>query len=280
MKLVNTRTFAGAEGAIGRVEGDELAVLTTPWPDLDAFLRAGAAWQDLADAAVLDRRPLATSVLLPTIVRPGKVWAIGLNYRTHIEEMGRVVPTEPVVFIKVGSAVVGHDDEVRRPAIARDMVDFEGEVAVVIARTAASVTEADAWSHVAGITACDDVTARDVQEATGNFSLAKSLDTFCPLGGCLTTVDEYDQPDDIGLETIVDGQTRQASRTSDLLFPIPFLISWLSHRTTLHPGDVISTGTPAGVGHPEGRYLQPGMTVEVRVEGVLPLVNRIADDQP
>ncbi len=292
MKLVNTtgRSEGGhgedlqpgthGVGIIGRVEGDEVALLATPWSDIDAFLRSGGAWRDLAQAPVTRRQPLAATRLRPPIVRPGKVWAVGLNYRTHIAEMGRVVPADPVVFIKVTSAVVGSGDEVRRPSIARDKVDFEGEVAVVIGRTASSVSEAEAWTYVAGISACDDVTARDVQEASGNFGLAKSFDTFCPLGGSLTTLGEYPDPDDIGLETIVDGEVRQASRTSDLLFSVPFLISWLSRHTTLQPGDVISTGTPAGVGHPEGRYLQPGTTVEVRVEGVLPLVNRIAADHP
>jgi 2-keto-4-pentenoate hydratase/2-oxohepta-3-ene-1,7-dioic acid hydratase in catechol pathway len=275
VRLVNTH-----EG-IGRVEGDEIVVVQMPFPDIGALLAAPAeatsTLEAVARATVVRRLPLAGTPLLATIPRPGKVWAVGLNYRTHIAEMGRVVPPDPVVFVKVTSAVVGTGDDVKRPAIAPDKVDFEGEVAVVIGRQASSVDEAEAWSYVAGVTACDDVTARDVQEASGNFGLAKSFDTFCPLGAGLTTLDEYADPDDIGLETVVDGETRQQSRTSDLLFSVPFLVSWLSRHTTLWPGDVISTGTPAGVGHPQGRYLQPGSTVEVRVEGVLPLVNRIVD---
>jgi len=274
VKLVNT-TLDG--GRIGRVEGDEIVLLGVPWPDLGALLEAGVPLDELAGAPAAARHPLAGTPLRPTVPRPGKVWAVGLNYRTHIAEMGRVVPPDPVVFVKVGSSVTGPDQPIRRPAIAPDKVDFEGEVAIVIGRVAHAVDEADGWHHVAGITACDDVTARDVQEASGNFGLAKSFDTFCPLGGGLTTLDEYADPDDIGLETIVDGELRQRSRTSDLLFPVPFLVSWLSRHTTLFPGDVISTGTPAGVGHPQGRYLQPGSTVEVRVEGVLPLVNRVAE---
>jgi 2-keto-4-pentenoate hydratase/2-oxohepta-3-ene-1,7-dioic acid hydratase in catechol pathway len=280
MKLVST------DGGVGRVDGEEIAVLDTPWAHLGGLLAAtpggpgSSGLEALAAAPVKHRLPLAGTPLLPVVPRPGKVWAVGLNYRTHIAEMGRVVPADPVVFVKVTSSVVGPGDAVRRPVLAPDRVDFEGEVAVVIGRRASSVAEADAWSYVAGITACDDVTARDVQEASGNFGLAKSFDTFCPLGASLATPDEYADPDDVGLETIVDGQTRQRSRTSDLLFPVPFLVSWLSRHTTLEPGDVISTGTPAGVGHPEGRYLQPGSTVEIRVEGVLPLVNGIADADP
>lgn len=274
MKIVNS------PNGIARVEGDELAVLETPWPHLGALLADGGELDTLASTPVRDRLPIAGTPLLPTIPRPGKVWAIGLNYRRHIEEMGRVLPGEPVVFIKVTSAVVGPGDAIARPPLAPDKVDFEGEVAVVIGRRASSVREADAWSYVAGITACNDVTARDVQEATGNFGLAKSFDTFCPLGASLTTLEDYRDPDDIGLQTLTTAagrqELRQDSRTADLLFPVPYLVSWLSRRTTLEPGDVISTGTPAGVGHAVGRYLADGDSVEVRVQGVLPLANPVA----
>jgi 2-keto-4-pentenoate hydratase/2-oxohepta-3-ene-1,7-dioic acid hydratase in catechol pathway len=180
-----------------------------------------------------------------------------------------------MVFIKVTSAVVGSGTRVALPPTAPDRVDFEGEVAVVIGRRASSVRAADAWSHVAGITACDDLTARDVQRGTGNFGLAKSFDGFCPLGASLVTLDEYADPDDIGLTTLVDGEVRQEARTTDLVFGVPELVEYLSRHTTLEPGDVISTGTPAGVGEPEGRFLAAGSVVEVRVERVLPLVNEV-----
>src|SRR5439155_16458277 len=126
-------------------------------------------------------------------------------------------------FVKVTSSVVASGAVVRLPQAAAAKVDFEGEVAVVIGRRAASVAAADAWSHVAGITACDDVTARDVQRGTGNFGLAKSFDTFTPLGGSLVTVDEYDDPDDIGLRTVVDGRERQSARTADLVHGVAAL---------------------------------------------------------
>jgi 2-keto-4-pentenoate hydratase/2-oxohepta-3-ene-1,7-dioic acid hydratase in catechol pathway len=115
-----------------------------------------------------------------------------------------------------------------------------------------------------------------VQFGTGNFGLAKSFDTFTPLGGSLVTVDEYDDPDDIGLTTRVDGEVRQDARTNDLVFPVPALIAYLSRHTTLEPGDVISTGTPAGVGVVDGRFLRQGSVVDIRVERVLPLVNEVA----
>jgi 2-keto-4-pentenoate hydratase/2-oxohepta-3-ene-1,7-dioic acid hydratase in catechol pathway len=260
---------------IARVEGDELVVLDVPWPDLGAVLRDQETLAGLAIAPARERRPVAGAELRPPILRPGKVWAIGLNYKAHIEETGRETPAEPVVFIKVTSAVVGSGTPVRLPPIAPDKVDFEGEVAVVIGRRATRVDEATAWSHIAGITACNDLSARDVQYSTNNFGLAKSFDGFSPLGGSLATPDEYGDADDIGLITLVNGQTRQSARSSDLLFDVPFLVSWLSRFTTLEPGDVISTGTPAGVGHPEGRYLGAGDTVEIQVERVLPLVNTL-----
>jgi 2-keto-4-pentenoate hydratase/2-oxohepta-3-ene-1,7-dioic acid hydratase in catechol pathway len=260
---------------IGRVEDGGVALLDVPWPDLGAVLAEHEAFDVLGSAPVRRRAGVDEVVLRAPVPRPGKVWAVGLNYRAHAAETGREPPTEPMVFIKVTSSVVGGGVSIRLPAAAPDKVDFEGEVAIVIGRRATSVAEADAWSHVAGITACNDVSARDVQRGTGNFGLAKSFDTFTPLGGSVVTVDEYDDPDDIGLTTLVDGEVRQDGRTDDLVFPVPALIAYLSRHTTLEPGDVISTGTPAGVGEPHGRFLRPGSVVDIRVERVLPLVNDI-----
>jgi len=262
-------------GGIGRLEDGGVALLDGPWPDLGAALTDLGSLAPLASAPVRSRSELADVVLRSPVTRPGKVWAVGLNYRSHAAETGRDLPTEPMVFIKVTSAVLGSGAAVALPAAAPHRVDFEGEVAVVIGRRASSVAAADAWAHVAGITACDDLTARDVQRGTGNFGLAKSFDGFCPLGGSLVTPDEYDDPDDIGLTTLVDGEVRQDSRTTDLVFGVPELVEYLSRHTTLEPGDVISTGTPAGVGEPEERFLAAGSTVEVRVERVLPLVNEV-----
>jgi 2-keto-4-pentenoate hydratase/2-oxohepta-3-ene-1,7-dioic acid hydratase in catechol pathway len=267
--------LATTAAGIARVEGDELAVLDVPWPDLGAVLRDQESLMSLAIAPVRERRPVTGAELRAPVLRPGKVWAIGLNYRSHIEETGREQPAEPMVFIKVTSAVVGSGVPVRLPPTAPSKVDFEGEVAVVIGRRATNVDEVAAWTHVAGITACNDLSARDVQYSTNNFGLAKSFDGFCPLGGSLATPDEYADADDVGLITLVNGEQRQAGRSSDLLFDVPYLVSWLSRYTTLEPGDVISTGTPAGVGHPEGRYLGGGDTVEIRVERTLPLVNTL-----
>lgn len=181
-----------------------------------------------------------------------------------------------MVFVKVTSSMLAPGGTIRLPAAAPGQVDFEGEVAVVVGRRATAVRAAAAWAHLAGVTACNDVSARDVQFRTENFGLAKSFDTFCPLGGSLVTVDEYDDPDDIGIATDVDGERRQDDRTRNLLFSIPEIVEYLSRYTTLEPGDVITTGSPAGAGIADGRYLRDGSVVEVRVEHVLPLVNRVA----
>jgi 2-keto-4-pentenoate hydratase/2-oxohepta-3-ene-1,7-dioic acid hydratase in catechol pathway len=270
MQLVTTAA------GIGRVEGDEVALLDVPFPDLGAVLWAHESLEPLDGAPVHERRALDRVVLRAPIPRPGKVWAIGVNYRSHAAETGREPPAVPIVFVKVTSAVTGSNQAIHLPAAAPTNVDFEGEVAIVIGRRATAVRAADAWAHVAGITACDDVTARDVQRGTGNFGLAKSFDTFCPLGGSLVTVDEYANPDDIELTTIVDGEQRQHARTSDLIFGVPELVEYLSAHTTLEPGDVISTGTPSGVGMVDERFLAVGSRVEIRVERVLPLVNEVA----
>jgi len=253
---------------VGRVEGDEIALLDTPATPLGVV--------DVPPTAtVRSRVPLANATLLSPVPRPGKVWAIGLNYRAHAAESGREPPEVPMVFVKVTSSVVGTGVDIVLPRIASTQVDYECELAVVIGRRASSVRAADAWSYVAGVTACNDVSARDVQFTTNNFGLAKSFDTFTPLGGCLTTLDEYDDVDDVGVRTLVNGEERQSSRTSDMVFSVGELVEYLSAHTTLEPGDVISTGTPAGVGMASGRFLAPGDTVEVQVDGVIPLVNGV-----
>ena len=269
MQLVTTTD------GIGRLEGSEVALLDLPEPDLSALLWARGSLVGVATAGERRRLSLADTTLLSPVPRPGKVWAIGLNYHSHARETGREAPAEPMVFIKTTSSVVAHGTSIVLPAAAPSSVDFEGEVAVVIGRRASSIRAEDAWSHVVGITACNDVTARDVQSGTGNFGLAKSFDTFTPLGTTLTTIDAYADPDDIGLETLVNGERRQHARTTDLVHDVGAVLAYLSRYTTLEPGDVVSTGTPSGVGVVTGTFLAPGDVVEIRVEGVAPLVNDV-----
>jgi len=252
----------------GRVEGEEVALLEAPTTPLGVL--------DVPPTATVRARiPLADAQMLAPVPRPGKVWAVGLNYRAHAAESGREPPAVPMVFIKTTQSVVGTGADIVLPRIAPEQVDYECELAVVIGRRATSVAAADAWSYVAGITGCNDVSARDVQFSTNNFGLAKSFDTFTPLGASLVTLDEYDDPDDVGVRTLVNGEQRQASRTSDMVFSVGELIEYLSAHTTLEPGDVISTGTPEGVGMATGSFLAAGDVVEVQVDGVISLVNRV-----
>ncbi len=199
-------------------------------------------------------------------VMPGKLIAVGMNYREHIAEFGRKVPTEPVLFMKPSSAVIGTNANIVYPAISAQ-VDFEAELAVVIGKTARNVEPHGAMKMVLGYTCGNDVTARDLQTRDGQWTRAKSFDSFCPLGPWLETgVD----PHDLQIECRVNGKVRQLSRTSSMIFDPAFLISFVSRVMTLNPGDVILTGTPSGVGP-----LEIGDMVEVQIEGIGILRNSV-----
>ncbi|WP_453962235.1 fumarylacetoacetate hydrolase family protein [Amorphus suaedae] len=221
---------------------------------------------------------------------PGTLYAAGMNYRDHLVEMKTPVPTEPFVFIKGVASVAGPGDDIVRPEGHGDMVDWEGELAVVIGRECHKVAEGDALDCVAGYMASNDVSARDwvaaVQATPGVFEpimnwdrnvLGKGFPTFCPLGPALVTADEIPDPQDLKLETRIDGETVQSSHTGNMVFPIARLIAHLSYWLVLRPGDVILTGTPAGVGvgrNPK-RFLQPGQIVEVEIERIGKIVNTV-----
>jgi 2-keto-4-pentenoate hydratase/2-oxohepta-3-ene-1,7-dioic acid hydratase in catechol pathway len=201
-------------------------------------------------------------------LHPTKIVCIGANYRAHIAEMGKVVPEEPVLFMKPPTALVSAGEAiVRPPGYLR--VDFEGELALVIGRRARRIPAASALDHILGLTIVNDVTVRDLQDKDGQWTRAKGFDTFCPLGPAIVRgVD----PTDLRITTRVNGETRQDSRTSDLIFPVPFLIEFISRVMTLEPGDVISTGTPSGVGN-----LAPGDRVAVEIEGIGILENPVIE---
>jgi 2,4-didehydro-3-deoxy-L-rhamnonate hydrolase len=218
---------------------------------------------------------LAGARLDPVVPKPRMIWAIGVNYGAHAAEMGRTTVAVPTVFVKSPLTLVGDGDDVVVPPHVTQP-DYEGEVALVIARDCRDVPEADALDVVAGVTVANDVSARDHQYVTSQFSWSKSFDTFCPLGPQLVTLDEVD-PFDLRLETRVNGELRQQGTTADLLTSIPAIVAHLSQGCTLQAGDVILTGTPAGVGH--GRtpptYLQDGDVVEITIAGVGTLTNPI-----
>jgi 2,4-diketo-3-deoxy-L-fuconate hydrolase len=203
----------------------------------------------------------------PVVPRPAQVFAIGLNYRAHAIESGLPIPEVPLVFTKFRSSIAAPFGEV---PVVTPQVDWEVEVTAVIGRTAHNVAVADGWSYVAGLTAAQDYSARDVQLASTppQFSLGKSFPAFLPLGPLLVTVDEFDDPDDVGLQCLVNGRLRQSSSTADLVFSVPTLVAYLSSICTLFPGDLILTGTPAGVGlgMKPPMFLAPGDEVVTRVD--------------
>jgi len=214
-------------------------------------------------------------------VSPCAIFAIGLNYRRHAEEVGRPLPVHPMIFMKPASAVQNPGDPILLPRTLRsDEVDYEGELAVVIGRTCKNVRRENALEHVLGYTIANDVSARDWQYrfGGGQFCQGKSFDTFCPLGPVLVTADEVPDPGHLALRTFVNGELRQDSSTSDLIFDVPALIAFLSASKTLLAGTVILTGTPSGVGAAAKppRFLQPGDTVSIEIESLGTLTNPVA----
>lgn len=202
-------------------------------------------------------------------VTPSKIVAIGLNYADHAAEGNRELPKEPMLFIKPSTAVIGPDDEIIYPPQSANL-HHEGELAIVIGKPAKNVPIERARSHVLGYTCANDVTARDLQRRDVQFTRGKGFDTFAPLGPWIITGAEFD-PSDLAIQTRVNSEVRQNSRTSRLIFNCDYLISFISSVMTLLPGDVISTGTPAGVGP-----MHPGDVVEVEIENIGCLRNTIA----
>ncbi|GAA4578413.1 fumarylacetoacetate hydrolase family protein [Planotetraspora phitsanulokensis] len=213
-----------------------------------------------------ERYPLAeVRVVAPML--PSKVVAIGRNYADHAKEMGNEAPAEPIVFLKPSTSVIGSGEAIAYPEKLTERVDFEGELAVVIGRLCREVPVERAYDVIFGYTCANDVTARDLQSKDGQWTRAKGFDTFCPLGPWIET--DLD-PSDLALTTSVNGELRQSARTSLLLHDIPALIAHVTAFMTLLPGDVILTGTPAGVGP-----LSVGDEVSVGIEGIGTLTNRV-----
>ena len=211
-----------------------------------------------------------TERLGPPIVRPSKIVCVGLNYSDHADEMGLGHPAEPVFFLKATSALAGPNVEIIIPRDS-EKTDWEVELAVVIGRRAAYVTEADALSHVAGYVLHNDVSERAYQlERGGTWDKGKGCDTFAPLGPWLVTPDEIPDHTKLRIWLTVNGQPKQDGNTANLIFRLPFLISYVSQFMTLLPGDVLSTGTPAGVGTglKPPQYLHPGDVVELGIDGL------------
>lgn len=215
---------------------------------------------------------LADVTLGAPIPRPCNSIAIGLNYKDHAAEADMELPENPMVFTKFPSCIVGPTATVE---MRGDMVDYEGELVVVIGKQGKDIAEADAYDHIAGFTIGQDISDRPAQfmAKPAHFALGKSFDTYGPLGPWVVSCDEFADPNDLGLTTVIDGEERQNARTSSLIFDVPFLVSFLSHIMTLQVGDLIWTGTPEGIGFTSGNLLTDGQVITTEIEGIGALVN-------
>ncbi|HEV7656791.1 MAG TPA: fumarylacetoacetate hydrolase family protein [Mycobacteriales bacterium] len=253
-----------------RLPADVPAVLAGGPVVLDQLRRAvGAAGEDA-------RHRVADVELLAPVPRPGKIVAVGLNYRDHAEETGDAIPEAPVVFAKFPSSVTGPYADIVHPADSTRL-DYEGELGVVIGRRCRHVEEADAPGVIGGYLVLDDVSARDVQNRNSQWTLGKSYDTFAPIGPAVVTPDEVGDPQALDISTHVNEEPRQKSNTRNMIFGVYELVSRISAVCTLEPGDIIATGTPGGVGigfDPE-RLLAVGDVVRVTVQGIGTIANRV-----
>jgi 2-keto-4-pentenoate hydratase/2-oxohepta-3-ene-1,7-dioic acid hydratase in catechol pathway len=254
-----------------RRDGDELVILDGT-SDVLGLAMSGAS----SGAAEKERVALSEAVLLaPTV--PAQIVIVGLNYRSHVEEIGQPIPEAIIFVVSEGRAAsAGPETPIVLPAEAPAQVDYEGEVAIVIGREARDVDPASAWTYIAGVTAANDVSARDVQRAgyaKGDYTTAKTFPSFKPLGPGLITGDEARGT--LAITTMVNGELRQNADTDDLIFAIPEIVAKVSKTVTLHQGDVILTGSPAGVGLVKGQFLSIGDVVEVTVGALPPLRNAV-----
>ncbi|MCI8464666.1 MAG: fumarylacetoacetate hydrolase family protein [Lachnospiraceae bacterium] len=248
MKLVRF-VYQGAE-ALGTLKGEEIS------------LCEGSLFGELKETGMVIK---AAEVHFLPPVKPEKVLCVGLNYMDHVVESKVEKPELPVIFSKGPGTVIGARDEIRYPVKMSKRVDYEGELAVVIGKTARDVEEGEAAAYILGYTCANDVTARDLQTDINQWTVAKGFDTFCPLGPCIAT--DLD-PGNLEIRLTLNGEERQHSNTRHLLFKPTYLVSYLSHIFELHPGDVILTGTPEGIGP-----MEIGDMVTVEIEGIGALTN-------
>ena len=235
--------------------------------------RAASRTAELEAAGAAQRR--ADVRLGPPVPDPGKIICLGLNYRDHAEETGQEIPGAPMWFAKFANSLTGSSQPIVLPATHAEYVDYEAELALVIGRTAKSVVTEEALSYLAGAMPFNDVSARDLQLQNPLWTSGKAIDTFAPCGPALVTLDEIDDLGALQLRTRINGEVLQRGTTANLIFGPADLIAWLSRTITLLPGDIIATGTPAGVGAAQGRFLRDGDTVEIEIDGLGTLVNPV-----
>jgi 2,4-diketo-3-deoxy-L-fuconate hydrolase len=248
-----------------RIDGDRAVPL--PGRLIDHLCRVPA--QTSEEPVALDEAKLAAPVR-----RPGKVVCLGLNYADHAKEAGQEAPESPLLFSKVSTSVIGPGDPIVIPR-GEVNVDYEAELAVVIGSPGRHLTPEQAMDVVGGFTCFDDVSERIGQFADGQWFRSKSHDTFAPIGPWIVTPDELGDPHSLAISCTVNGEVRQDSNTSQMIFPIPEIVAHCSAAFTLEPGDVIATGTPPGVAMATGKWLAPGDEVTIEIEGIGPLTNPV-----
>jgi 2-keto-4-pentenoate hydratase/2-oxohepta-3-ene-1,7-dioic acid hydratase in catechol pathway len=231
--------------------------------------------RSLLDRSGAEEIPLSAVQLLAPVLKPGKILCVGLNYRDHAIESKMAIPDVPTIFLKLPNAVAGPGADIILPRNSTQP-DYEAELAAVIGRGGKNIRAEDWEKHVLGYTILNDVSARDVQLATSQWTLGKSFDTFAPMGPAIVTTDEIRDPHTLDIKLSIDGELLQHSNTKHLIFKFPQLIAHLSSVITLEPGDVISTGTPAGVGlgRTPQRWLKPGEEIVIEIERIGTLTNR------
>jgi 2-keto-4-pentenoate hydratase/2-oxohepta-3-ene-1,7-dioic acid hydratase in catechol pathway len=280
VKLITFRRRTDAAPEPGLLEKDAVyALAPLGYADAESFIAAGNRALQSARALIADGKgsslPVASVQLLSPLLRPPRIFCVGLNYVDHAAESKMVVQSVPTIFMKLASGITGPNSEIVLPANSTQP-DYEAELAVVIGRAASNVTRENWRECVFGYTILNDVSARDVQLATSQWTLGKSFPTFCPIGPWVVTADELGDPHSLDVRLTIDGETLQQANTRDLIFDIPAVLGYISAVVSLEPGDIVSTGTPQGVGlgRTPPRWLRPGEEVAIEISGIGRLVNR------
>ncbi|MCW4031442.1 MAG: fumarylacetoacetate hydrolase family protein [Candidatus Bathyarchaeota archaeon] len=233
-----------------------------------------------SDVSLIEKvsKPLSQVSLLPPILFPPKIICLGLNYFDHAAETSSPIPEEPIIFLKPHTAIIGSNQTIIKPQFVKEL-DYEGELCIVMGKTAKNISVEDAKKHIFGYTIFNDVSARDYQFKDGQWTRGKSFDTFAPTGPCITTESELKNTDDLTISTWVNGELRQKSTTRNMVFKVEEILYHLSRVLTLEPCDIIATGTPAGVGFamkPQ-KFLKHGDFVRIEIEGIGTLENRVEE---
>ncbi|GAB5491075.1 MAG: hypothetical protein Phog2KO_12900 [Phototrophicaceae bacterium] len=262
MRLVTYKKIDGSS-SIGELRGDDLYSLGTSLSMSE--IASGEKTLDREESfKVMKHKGIQAPIM------PSKIFCVGRNYAEHAAELSNALPTSPLIFSKYPTCVIGNDENIQWHDDLTQKVDWEGELAVVIGKTAKNIREEDAYEHIFGYTVANDISARDLQDSESQWVRAKAQDTFCPLGPAIVTKDDLADPHALQVVTKVNGEIMQNGNTSDMIFKIPYLVAYLSRTFTLLPGDLILTGTPSGVGKAmkPPKFLNDGDVVEVTIEGI------------